>query len=78
MTVRLYSRAKVVRLSTTLYALYASRPKSDDRKLENQASEIGGRIPLVGSSRNRIEGLVTSSHAIDTRRFSPPEIERRP
>lgn len=35
-------------------------------------------VPLVGSSRKRIDGLVTSSHAIDTRRFSPPEIERWP
>ena len=34
--------------------------------------------PLVGSSRKRIDGLVTSSQAIDTRRFSPPEIERAP
>jgi hypothetical protein len=39
---------------------------------------ITRNVPLVGSSRNRIDGLVTSSHAIDTRRFSPPEIERWP
>eukprot|EP00162_Nutomonas_longa_P022010 comp4980_c0_seq1/m.3983 comp4980_c0_seq1/g.3983 ORF comp4980_c0_seq1/g.3983 comp4980_c0_seq1/m.3983 type:complete len:224 (+) comp4980_c0_seq1:725-1396(+) len=29
--------------------------------------------PLVGSSRNRIEGRATSSMAMETRRFSPPE-----
>lgn len=35
-------------------------------------------LPEVGSSRNMIEGLVTSSQAIETRRFSPPEMERWP
>ena len=35
-------------------------------------------VPLVGSSKNRIEGLVTSSQAIDTLRFSPPEMPRLP
>ena len=32
----------------------------------------------MGSSKNRMDGLVTSSHAIDTLLFSPPEIDRCP
>src|SRR5882757_734356 len=35
-------------------------------------------LPLVGSSRNNIDGLVTSSQAMETRLFSPPEMDRRP
>ena len=35
-------------------------------------------IPLVGSSKNKIDGLVTSSQAIDTLLFSPPEIDLLP
>lgn len=32
--------------------------------------------PLVGSSKNKMLGLVTSSQAMPTRRFSPPEMPR--
>jgi hypothetical protein len=46
-------------------------------KKETSVSQLRN-VPLVGSSRNRMDGLVTSSQAIDTRRFSPPEIERLP
>ena len=34
--------------------------------------------PEVGSSKNKIEGDVTSSQAIETLRFSPPEMDRWP
>lgn len=35
-------------------------------------------VPEVGSSAKMMDGEVTSSHAIDTRRFSPPEMARLP
>mmetsp|Transcript_36464 Transcript_36464/g.69946 ORF Transcript_36464/g.69946 Transcript_36464/m.69946 type:complete len:268 (-) Transcript_36464:483-1286(-) len=33
--------------------------------------------PLVGSSRNMMRGVATSSHPMDTRRFCPPDSPRR-
>lgn len=61
----------------TLNALKASSP-SDEMRNELTRVLLGCHTPLVGSSRNRIDGLVTSSQAIETRRFSPPEIDRLP
>ena len=33
---------------------------------------------LVGSSKNKIDGDMTNSHAIETQCFSPPEMEQWP
>lgn len=59
-------------------ALYESRPGQSVHIDEHRQDRTSNYSPLVGSSRNRMEGLVTNSQAIETRLFSPPEIDRLP
>ena len=48
------------------------------QKVSEERNFSASCIPLVGSSKKRIDGLVTSSHAMETRRFSPPEMDLWP